>query len=167
MAPVSGGLRITSWATISGDSIAIVIGRPLKNFNSGNRNPHWRVKHQARQQWAADILNAIVEAVGVAEAQRLLGPKAPLVGCVGGCTVRRRVVVTRWIPSKRNAIRDTFDNLRSATKELRDALKGLGLIRDDSDRWCAMAIQQAVSSDAAWRTEILIEPWEDTCDHAR
>jgi hypothetical protein len=47
---------------------------------------------------------------------------------------RARLEIARLVPSERNYIRDV-DNLWFATKPIPDALKRLGLIRDDSMRW--------------------------------
>jgi len=47
---------------------------------------------------------------------------------------RRRVTITRLVPSRRNFIRDD-DNLRFAAKPVNDALKRLGFLYDDTRTW--------------------------------
>lgn len=139
--------------------IEFLIQRPLTNFNSRNRNAHWSKKNQERKAWQASLTNALVFAVGMPRAQELLVPSSGLFGAKGEPPLeKRRVALKRMVPSKRNFIRDDFDNLRWCTKELRDALKQCGLIRDDSSKWCEMSIEQDVSFDQTYWTWIAIEP---------
>lgn len=160
------GLRVSSLAELTAprsvvtyrDGVwSIRIARLLRNVNAGNRHPHWSFKNRARRQWQAALVTAIVDGVGYTAALGLLRPKA-LEGACGGCQEPRRVAIVREVPSKRHLIRDEFDNLRWATKELRDALTGTGLIRDDAPEWCEMSIRQAVNADGQAWTAITIEP---------
>lgn len=125
--------------------MTLTIPRLLVNHNSGNRNPHWRVKHRERQAWVHDLGWALREArltVGPAPKQRM------------------RLVVERYVASRRNFIRDR-DNLLSATKELRDAIKAVGLIYDDSMAWLDMPDPiQRVCREGKPRTVLTIEPCE-------
>lgn len=175
MRPVALPVRVLEQATVGADGVIdIVIGAPLVNRNSGNRNPKWFVKARGRNEWAARIQNAIVGSVGFAFATAILSDRGGMIGARGGlscqcekgkgkrcqcpATHRRRVVIRRLVPSPRNYVRDSFDNLPACTKELRDALSWLGLIRDDSDKWCEMTITQGLTGDGTFRTEIHIEP---------
>lgn len=70
---------------------------------------------------------------------------------------RRRVFVTRVVPSNRNFIRDE-ENLRFSTKPVNDALKRLGLIYDDSRRWLDQPLPaELVAPDRRDLTIIRIE----------
>jgi hypothetical protein len=121
---------------------------------------HWREKSRERKLWQASMENALIDAIGVTRAQALLAPGAALVGCHGMCTTRRQVEVTRFAPRPRNFLRDD-DNLRFAAKSLVDALKHLGLIRDDHRKWCELAIPtQAVSDDGAFWTWVVVDAVE-------
>lgn len=168
-------LRVLEHATVGADGVIdIVIGMALVNRNAGNRNPKWFEKARARNEWAARIQNAIVGSAGFTCATAILSDRAGMIGAKGGlscrcekgkgkrcqcpATYRRRVVIRRLVPSPRNFVRDSFDNLPACTKELRDALSWLGLIRDDSDKWCEMSIEQGLTDDGTFRTEIHIEP---------
>lgn len=151
-------LRTAVTVTRAGDHWTIRIQRLLTNFNAGNRSGHWSGKHRERQRWQSLISNGIVAAVGYRAALEVLGPKSGLPGAKGECLVPMRVVITRLVGSRRRFVRDEFDNLRWCTKELRDALTQLALLKDDSSAWCEMAIGQAVSPDGTAWTEITIEP---------
>lgn len=139
------------------------IQRNLKNYNSDNRNPHYSVKHKSMKVWRTALQNAAVISLGVRRAQELLGPDSGLYGAKAPrCTERRRIQIVRLVPSKRNLIRDTFENLPSAAKELRDALKHTGLIFDDSTKWTDTVITQGVSTDGTYWTYITV----GACDAA-
>lgn len=117
---------------------------------------HWREKHRERTAWTSMITAAVIEAVGVAAAQRLLGPAAPLPGCHGGCVVRRRVEVTRLAPTRARFLKDD-DNLRFCVKPLLDAMKRVGLIRDDRRAWVELPDpRQALSTDGQFWTWVTI-----------
>lgn len=74
--------------------------------------------------------------------------------------VRMRLLVTREVPSARNFIKDR-DNLVYSTKKVRDALKGRGLIYDDSMKWLEFPDPaQQVSDDGGWWTVLTIQPVE-------
>lgn len=154
------GLPVTTRAERDGDRLTVRIQRPLVNFNSDNRHPHWGQKDAERRAWRSLIVAALLDATTSREVLALLAPSSDVPGARGGTQERKRVHVIRGVPSKRNFIRDDFDNLRWCTKELRDALKGLGLIRDDTSKWCEMSIDQAVTEDQRWWTTIVIEPAE-------
>lgn len=138
------------------------IQRELRNYNSGarggNRNPHWSHKHKSMRVWQTALTNAMVLSLGYDAARDLLVPDSGLFGARGvRCQVRRRVEITRIVPSKRNLVRDTFENLPWTAKELRDALKHTGLIYDDSTKWTDTVITQDVSLDGTFWTWIAID----------
>lgn len=123
------------------------IPRELKSPNVWNGR-HWRYKHRETQQWQEAITAAyLCLAYRDRKGGRLLQPE-----------IKRRVVVARCVPSKRNFIKDD-DNLAFSCKPLLDALKRIGLIHDDSREWIDRPMPtQEVSSDGKWRTVIEIEP---------
>jgi Holliday junction resolvase RusA-like endonuclease len=108
--------------------------------------------------WQTALCNAVVLALGMRKAQELLVPESGLMGAKGiRCQVRRRIEIIRWAPSKRNFVKDTFENLPNTAKELRDALKKTGLIYDDSTKWTDTTIKQDVSNDGTYWTWIAID----------
>jgi hypothetical protein len=152
-------LRLAELAAVSpAGRIEFRIQRELKNHNARNRNPHWSRKHAQRQIWQTAMCNALVTAIGINAAQRLLVAESGLFGAKGArCEVRRRIEITRLVATKRKFVRDTFENLPWAAKELRDAIKNLGLIRDDSAKWTETVITQEVSTDGTSWTWIAID----------
>jgi hypothetical protein len=150
-------------AEYDGAALVIRIRKALKNDNSGNRNPHWSKKNQKRKQWQASIINALVFSLGPDKVMEMLPPASGVCGARGTrCETRVRMSILRLVPSKRNFVRDTFENLPWTAKELRDAVKNVGLIRDDSPKWTPTTIDQAVSDDGEYWTVIRLEPLEVT-----
>lgn len=95
---------------------------------------HWRKKQRERQQWEQDIAVALLTTKGQRSLPALLVAMNAVPAVPRTCDVRRRVVVTRVVPSSRRFIRDE-DNLRFSVKPVNDALKRLGLIKDDNAKW--------------------------------
>ncbi len=157
MVVTAATFRVQELAAVSPEGrIEFRIQRVLKSPNV-TLGAHWRVKYRERQQWQAHLLNALVLSLGTVHAQRLLRPAVALPGCTGGCRDRRRVEVTRFAPSRRHFVRDD-DNLRFAVKPVLDALKQLGLIRDDHRKWLDLALPtQDLSNDKTWWTWIAID----------
>lgn len=154
-------LRIIQTAVTDGDAIEVRIQRELVNDNAGNRNRHWSAKHRRRRMWQAALTNAIIDGLGLQRALQLLTPESGLLGARGPReAVRRRLSITRVVPSARNFVRDEFENLPWCAKELRDAVKNVGLIYDDSSKWTDTMIRQAVSEDGQFWTIVRIEPAE-------
>jgi hypothetical protein len=139
---------------LAGGGWELRIGRLL---SSPNRNPsaHWATHHADRTAWETAVRDALIVAADVRKwsaYQQLVKPER----------VKRRMHVTivREVPSKRNFIKDR-DNLLFSTKKLRDSLKSLGLIYDDSIRWLEMPDpEQRVSDDGLAWTVIRIQPVE-------
>ena len=149
-------LRSAELAAVGVDGrIEFRIQRVLRSPNT-YLGMHWREKNRERKAWMASLSNAVVAAVGISRAQQLLGPESGIPNCTGGCTVRRRVEVTRFAPTRRNFVRDD-DNLRFAVKPVLDALKHLGLIRDDHRKWIELALPtQELSTDGTFWTWIAV-----------
>lgn len=133
--------------------LTLAIPRELKSPNRWN-GCHWRVKHRESQEWEMEIAVSLLtkraqrNVWAVLVAMNAVPPKRV-------CTERRRVTVTRQVPSVRNFIKDE-DNLRFATKPLNDALKRLGLIKDDNRKW----LEQPMPTQEVgpvWMTVIQIE----------
>lgn len=187
MRAVALQVRIVTQAEIlPGEILRVRIQKELKNHNSGfgggNRHGHWSGRHREREAWRAAIMDALIDNLGAPLALRFIGFPTNVqsrVGWSGGLqckclpkpwqktkrcmcpeSYRRRLTITRWVPSMRNFIRDV-DNCYAVTKSIRDSIKGLGLIRDDSDRWLDMPKPiQAVSVDGLYWTEFTIAPME-------
>lgn len=134
----------------------VEIPRELKSPNQW-QGRHWRYKQAETKAWEMDVavlmlvpearknLWAVLEALntGPKEGRRV-------------CEERRSVTVTRLVPSSRNFIRDD-DNLRFSVKPLNDALKRLGLIKDDNRKWLEQPMPtQQVSPTKTWSTVITI-----------
>jgi Holliday junction resolvase RusA-like endonuclease len=122
--------------------VKTVIDVPLE-LKSPNtwQGRHWRYKHRESQMWEEAIWTLCAL---VMKPRRI-------------CEVKRRVTVTRFVPSARNFIRDD-DNLRFATKPLNDALKRLGLIKNDSRNWLEQPMpEQVVSVVKGYGTRLVIE----------
>ena len=132
------------------------IPRELKSPNRWNGR-HWRYKHRETQEWEQFIWVKIAQQAGTRDALQVLSVMNAIPSLKRVCQEHRRVTVTRYVPSTRNFIKDD-DNLRFAVKPVNDALKRLGLIRDDSRKWLEQPMPtQAVSTDGRWRTVIEIE----------
>lgn len=155
-------LRQAADATVfENGTIEFRIQRKLRSPNE-ILGRHWREKSRERKSWQVQLETALVIGVGVARAQALLAPGAALVGCHGGCREKRRVSVTRLVPQTRQFIRDD-DNLRFSVKPVLDALKHLGLIRDDAREWCELPNPvQVIAPDKSSWTYIRIEPSGET-----
>lgn len=137
--------------------LKLTIPRQLKSPNAWNGR-HWRYKHKESQDWQMDIAWSLLTPEGQKGGifPLLLAANAiPVARLV--CADRRKVTITRLAPSARNFIRDD-DNLRFAVKPVNDALKRLGLIRDDNRKWLDQPMPtQEVSPTGHWSTVIEIE----------
>jgi hypothetical protein len=125
------------------DVLTLTAWRELKTPNAW-LGAHWGSKNGERAQrkaWTGTLGNAI-------------GPVRGL----DLTTIRRRVTVTRLVPTSRHLIKDD-DNLVGALKPLLDALVRLEYIRDDRREWLELVPPtQAVANDGAFRTIIEIAP---------
>lgn len=141
------------------DRLVLHVPRELKSPNCW-QGRHWRFKHRESQDWEKQIWVVLAQRTGAKNYVEVLA-------CMNAiqprrvCQEKRRVIVTRFVPCKRNFIRDD-DNLRFAVKPLLDALKRLGLIYNDSRRWIDLPVPtQDVSPDGRWRTVIEITKVND------
>lgn len=100
------------------EPITLRIPRELRSPNAWLWG-HWRKKQRERADWETELMLACVQRDRRHDFARRVVP------------FRRRVTVTRIVPSRRNFIRDD-DNLRFSVKPLNDALKSKGLIYEDS-----------------------------------
>lgn len=130
--------------------MTLCIPRRLESPNA-SRGAHWRVRHRISQEWEQEIAFAAMALRGKSRTSLLLLGMGPVLD-------RMRVTVERHVPTRRNFIKDD-DNLVYSTKPLRDALKRLGYIRDDSRKWLDQPMPtQHVSQDGKDYTVITIEP---------
>lgn len=138
--------------------LVLHLRRELKSPNTWNGR-HWRFKHRESQEWEQFVWVALAkmarakDVIGVLTVMNALPPRRV-------CAEKRRVTITRQVPSSRNFIRDD-DNLRFAVKPLNDALKRLGLIHDDNRKWLEQPMPvQEVSPTKGWATVVQIEAVE-------
>lgn len=74
-------------------------------------------------------------------------------------STRMHIHLRRECPSVRNYIQDAIDNRAYAFKPILDALKHVRLIADDKERWVTGdPLEQVVSADGQWWTEIRVTP---------
>lgn len=169
--------RTATSATFTGGVLHVRIQRELTNSNSGNRNPRWYVKAKSRKNWQDVILGALMKGLGDRQTLALVGglrsgvphggglvcrclpkPGQKTKRCHCPASMRRAVTITRFVPAARYFVRDV-GNLYACLKEVLDALTGLGLIRDDADKWIDLhPPRQGVSADKRFWTDVLIEP---------
>ncbi|MBE3130607.1 MAG: hypothetical protein IMZ54_07805 [Acidobacteria bacterium] len=101
---------------------------------------HWAVKRQLRQglQWE---LTAGLADTGMKLPPLLYGKTAP----------KRRVTITIYRPRRFDP-----DNATGGCKVLLDAMRDIGLLRNDSPKWMELVVNQKIEK-CDCRTEIEIE----------
>lgn len=148
----------TLW--LIGDRTALV--RVNRELQSPNKTlwAHWRRKMADRHAWEEALAQAYAVACSVASPHGLQLAANALPGTKRVAPPQRYTVrIRRLVPRRACFIRDD-DNLMFAAKGLRDALKALGFIYDDARAWLEQPpIEQRVSADGRWWTEIEITPW--------
>jgi hypothetical protein len=109
----------------------MAVAGELKPPNAWLKSP-WQQSHLSKQ-WERRFRTAVTKTEGVAswEGLELLG-RRPV------CHDRMHIQVVRLVPSVRNFIRDD-DNTSFATKQFSDALKRVGLIKEDRREWYTAA----------------------------
>lgn len=123
--------------------LRLVVPRELKSPNAWMWK-HWRVKQKEREGWETDIAWTLLRdgqkknTYALLAAMNAIKPRRV-------CDRKRRVVITRIVPSTRRFIRDD-DNLRFAVKPVNDALKRLGLIKDDNRKWLDQPMPEQIVS---------------------
>jgi Holliday junction resolvase RusA-like endonuclease len=101
---------------------------------------HWAVKKRLRSQLQWELTAALAD-VGRKLPPLLYGKAAP----------KRRVTITAYRPRRLDQ-----DNATGGCKVLLDAMRDIGLIRNDSPKWLELVVNQAIEKRDC-RTEILIE----------
>ena len=102
---------------------------------------HWAVKKRMRSSFAWELVAALGE-TDMRLPPLLIGPKAP----------KRRIAITIYRP---RLLDD--DNCAGGLKPLLDAMRDLGLLRNDSPKWMDLVKPVQYVSKDNQRTEILIE----------
>ena len=148
--------RINALVEREGEALVFRVARRLDSPNEWRL--HWSRGHKLTKWWE----HAFETAIAIDRGHPSLAALRLDAGLAPGAPVgRRRVTVTRQVPNKRNFIRDD-DDLRYTTKPVNDALKRLGLIRDDAREWLDQAMPlQTVSPDGRDWTIVRIEPTAD------
>lgn len=136
--------------------LVLRIPRELVSPNTWNGR-HWRYKHRLSQIWEQELFYTPVTG---SDGRSLLGASLMewlLARARQSGVPRKRVMVTREVPSARNFLCDD-DNLRYTVKPLLDALKRRGFIRNDSRKWIDLPTpEERVSTDGRYWTQIIIE----------
>lgn len=134
-----------------GDAWALVIAEkltsPNKWMSSGFR------QHGNRTKWERLLKAAILRALGVASWQWLeeLGRKP-------ATHVKMTLQIVRLVPSSREFIRDD-DNLAFSRKQVSDAMKHVGLLKEDRREWLeTLTIHQDVAPNGKPMTVFLLWP---------
>ena len=137
-----------------GQSLVFQVARRLLSPNTW-QGCHWRQKHRETTAWEKALRGALSLS---SDARAVWTQLAAVQQLPRARWERRRVFVTRMIPSGRFFIKDE-DNLRFSTKPLNDALKRLGLICQDSHAWLEQPTPtQMVSPDGMDWTLITVGP---------
>ena len=89
----------------------------------------WRRRKQLKGKWLTQFRRMVCRVEGVASHEGL-----ELLGRAPRCYDRMYVQTVRLVPSVRNFIRDD-DNSAFVTKQMSDALKEVGLIKEDRREW--------------------------------
>ena len=103
---------------------------------------HWAERKRLRSQLQWELTAALAD-VGRKLPPPLYGKAAP----------RRRVTITTYRPRR-------LDPDNAQPKILLDAMRDIGLIRNDSPRWLELVVNQAIEKRDC-RTEIKIEDMEE------
>lgn len=136
-------------------TIGFLIPHKLEGTNAGMWGGHWGRKHQATDQWEV-LMKIVLADFAKADTVTAFRPHyiralnlPPVVG-------KRVITVTRFTPSRRNFLKDD-DNDAMAMKPLVDAIKRLGLIRQDSRTWTRLQpLTHDLSPDGKWWTSAVI-----------
>jgi hypothetical protein len=113
-----------------GDVLIGAIDKKLEGINRWMSD--WRLRSSLRKSWGSQFRNVYCRAVRVAswEGCKQLG-RAP------ECRIKMAVQVVRFVPAVNQFIRDD-DGLAGSPKQLYDAMKDVGLIREDRREWLSM-----------------------------
>ena len=147
-------------AILTTDHLDLIIPQRLTSPNE-TRGHHWRTRHRQTKTWEVELFSATSylprfpwRLIERTETRRDRNGKYRIF------TERRRerraVTIVRCLPSARNFCRDS-DNLAYTAKPLKDALKRLGLIYEDSMLWLDSTVRDAISPDGFDYTVIRLE----------
>ena len=101
---------------------------------------HWAVKRRLRSQLQWELTAALAD----------MGRKLPPL-LYGKTAPKRRVTITTFRPRRLDP-----DNAVGGCKVLLDAMRDIGLIRNDSPKWLELIVNQHIEK-CECRTEIYIE----------
>lgn len=109
------------------------IGLLPKKLEGVNRwMADWRLRSSIRKRWGGLLWQVICAGEKVASRAGVVH-----LGRAPKCEIKMAVQVVRLVPSVRQFLRDD-DSLHGAPKQLYDALKDVGLIREDRREWLSM-----------------------------
>lgn len=136
-------------------AITFVIPHKLEGTNAGMWGGHWRKKHHATEQWET-LMKIVMGDYAGRDSVTEFAPHYVRALSLPPVVGKRLIQVTRHCPSRRNFTRDD-DNDAMAQKPIVDAIKRLGLIRQDSKNWTRiLPLLQDVSPDGRWWTSAQI-----------
>lgn len=145
--------RLVALLERDGAAMTFRVARKLDSPNSWRA--HWSIEHTLRKWWEGAFTTAIAVSGGFGSLARMR-----IDGQMPRVDHRVKLTLIRQVPSTRNFIRDE-DDLYFTRKPVNDALKRIGLIRDDRREWLdqAQTIQE-VSPDGLYWTIVRVEPAE-------
>jgi hypothetical protein len=126
-------------------ALTLVVPRALATPNA-DRGAHWSTRHKLTKVWELELWAALHACPGWRD---WLLPK-------GAPPERRRVTITRRHRSARSFCKDS-DNRMFAGKGIRDCLKRLHLLVDDSDTWLESTVVDVTHPDKRSDTIICLE----------
>ena len=122
----------------AGDAWVLVVARKLETPN--RYRAHWSLQNHARVQWERELREAVAQALQAASWGSVLE-----LGRRPACAEKMVLQIVRLVASSREFIRDD-DNLAFSRKGPSDALKRVGLLKDDRREWLeALPIYQDVA----------------------
>ncbi len=125
-------------------SLTLIVPLVLHTPNR-DRGAHWATRHRLTKVWELALWAALLQCPGWRA--WLLEGRPP---------ERRRLTITRRHRTARSFCKDS-DNRMFAGKGIRDALKRLHLLTDDSDRWLESAVVDVAHPDKRADTIICLE----------
>lgn len=134
-----------------GDAWLFVIAEKLQSPNKTMAS--WMLQQSARKKWQSRIEPAIAQALGAASFNWLTQ-----LGRQPRCAEKMTLQIVRLVASSREFIKDD-DNLAFSRKQASDAMKHLGLLKDDRREWLdALPIYQDVAPHGRALTVFMLWP---------
>lgn len=121
------------------NAVAYLVIPSLPTSTNMLERMHWAVKGRMRKAFAQEII------IAAANAGLKLRPTDTKPG-------RRRVTITTYRPRRLDP-----DNTQGGLKPLLDAMRDVGLLRNDSPRWLELPPVNQIIEKFDCRTEILVE----------